>query len=290
MYDIGLHSEWGEEEDMKRHGRLMKMATPMGALVLLIAVAGNDAADCIPITTIPEVGCSAAADCEGLPHDLCLDGGWQCVNGKCEYKCEPDETDKCVISGCSGEICAEEPMGSYCIWLDWYECLELTECGLFGPDGACAWKSTDAFDDCVLSKPCQSYGECPAGYTCAVSNCSDPDTCVPTCSPQPGAGECMTSEDCPPGLICEATGYCPPCVYGDPACKMPCWAVGECVVPPGAECKDLCDCYDLYGMKFQDPCYLMCPMCGNFWQCEDGLCAEHCGVIPAERQDCFPID
>lgn len=412
---------------MKRSGLLSRFAMTVGCLALLASATGNEAAVCTPTPTTPEVECVSPEDCEGLYHELCLGGGWQCVDNECTYECDPappacpseppigvdpvcasglecdygqecccgechpsivcnclngqwgcyytdacmipfcpcqgngdcndwdpctedlcdaatgqclhkdnkdcctddddcgkgfqcqimvcpgcwceDPTDpencppclcwgectpvqpaECVVSGCSGEICAAEPMGSFCVWLDWYECLKLTECGLFGSEGTCAWKPTEAFEDCVLSTPCQGGGACPEGYTCAVSDCTDPSNCSPACSPPPGAGECMASEDCQPGFVCEVTGYCPPCVYMEPACAAPCWAVGECIPPVEAECADLCDCYDLYGMKFEGICPLMCPMCGNFWQCNDGQCVEQCGVIPMGRQDCFSPD
>ncbi|MBL6975255.1 MAG: hypothetical protein ISR64_05935, partial [Deltaproteobacteria bacterium] len=163
---------------MKNNGLLMKLFAPMGLLVLTVAMAGNEEADCTPTTDPPVIECATAIDCEGLPHELCVDGGWQCTDGECQYKCEPpvlgcysdsdcgdgqhcsvsdgdcqpdpscpmcavcygecvpDEPD-CVQSGCSGEVCSEKAVYTYCLWLPWFACLEFTSCGTFGDDGAC---------------------------------------------------------------------------------------------------------------------------------------------------------
>jgi len=57
----------------------------------------------------------------------------------------------CVVSGCSGEICAEEPMASTCIDEPWLVCFspEITTCGPFGPEGSCMWEPTAAFFNCL---------------------------------------------------------------------------------------------------------------------------------------------
>jgi hypothetical protein len=55
----------------------------------------------------------------------------------------------CVVSGCSGQICAEEPMASTCEWLPQYACYRDARCGRFGPDGSCAWQPTPELAACL---------------------------------------------------------------------------------------------------------------------------------------------
>lgn len=55
----------------------------------------------------------------------------------------------CVVSGCSGQICADEPWGSTCEWLPHYACFREARCGRFGPEGACAWEPTPELAACL---------------------------------------------------------------------------------------------------------------------------------------------
>lgn len=55
----------------------------------------------------------------------------------------------CVISGCSGQICAPEPVTTTCEFREAYACLRETTCGCDG--GICAWDKDD-----------QKYRECLA--------------------------------------------------------------------------------------------------------------------------------
>ncbi len=63
--------------------------------------------------------------------------------------CVDAPTGKCLVSGCSGEICASKPMASICVWQPWYACYKLAECGAFGPDGACGWSQNPKFIACM---------------------------------------------------------------------------------------------------------------------------------------------
>lgn len=55
----------------------------------------------------------------------------------------------CVVSGCSGQLCAEEPMASTCEWLPQYACYQSERCGRFGPEGSCAWEPTPELAACL---------------------------------------------------------------------------------------------------------------------------------------------
>ena len=57
----------------------------------------------------------------------------------------------CIITGCSSQICAEEPTDSTCEYLDWYACFQYSECGNYGLEGNCSWLTTDSFLDCLDS-------------------------------------------------------------------------------------------------------------------------------------------
>jgi eight-cysteine-cluster-containing protein len=55
----------------------------------------------------------------------------------------------CVVGGCSGQLCAEEPLASTCEWLPHYACFREARCGRFGPEGGCAWEPTPELEACL---------------------------------------------------------------------------------------------------------------------------------------------
>lgn len=55
----------------------------------------------------------------------------------------------CVVTGCSGQLCAEEPVASTCEWLPQYACYQSARCGRFGAGGSCAWEPTPALVACL---------------------------------------------------------------------------------------------------------------------------------------------
>lgn len=56
--------------------------------------------------------------------------------------------EPCVVSGCSGQICAREPLFSTCEWRPEYACFASATCA---PqlNGACGWTMTDALRACL---------------------------------------------------------------------------------------------------------------------------------------------
>jgi eight-cysteine-cluster-containing protein len=58
--------------------------------------------------------------------------------------------DSCVIGGCAGELCADEPLVSPCIWRDAYVCYRDAVCTR-QVDGACGWTPTDELTACLAS-------------------------------------------------------------------------------------------------------------------------------------------
>ena len=71
---------------------------------------------------------------------------------------------ECIITGCSSQICAEEPASSDCAYLDWYVCLQDSECGNYGVSGNCSWFMTDLLLDCL-----ESFG--------ITVGCTEPEAC-----------------------------------------------------------------------------------------------------------------
>lgn len=57
----------------------------------------------------------------------------------------------CVVTGCSGQICAEEEVITTCEFLPHYECYKDASCKV-QPDGNCGWTMTEELKEC-LGKP-----------------------------------------------------------------------------------------------------------------------------------------
>ncbi|MFA6095951.1 MAG: Gmad2 immunoglobulin-like domain-containing protein, partial [Candidatus Paceibacterota bacterium] len=54
----------------------------------------------------------------------------------------------CVVSGCSGEICADTEMMSACMYKPEYACYAKASCGRRG-DGTCGWTKTAEYNACL---------------------------------------------------------------------------------------------------------------------------------------------
>jgi eight-cysteine-cluster-containing protein len=97
----------------------------------------------------------ATCDCGGYyPADGGADvpAGVCACPGQCQAQVEPPPpSTECVVTGCSGQICAPAPMATTCEWMPWYECFGLSECGGNGIDGTCGWSATPEFSACMLA-------------------------------------------------------------------------------------------------------------------------------------------
>ncbi|MBM4397155.1 MAG: hypothetical protein FJ087_15885, partial [Deltaproteobacteria bacterium] len=239
---------------------LIKLLVPLCGALVFAVTAGNEKGGCTP--TPPDeipVDCTTAADCDGLPHDDCL-GGWQCAAGECGWKCDGPQ-DLCVASGCSGEVCATEPVFTPCIWKEEFECLKLTKCGSLA-DGSCGFDPNPEYLACLAKfNGCKTDAECN-GFKCVDGKCVD----VP---PPP---ECGPDLPCPAGYQCVETADCPPCVYEPPYCKIACKVKYVCE-PVEAGCRSDLDCPPEQhcsvsdGECLQDPTCPMCDVC--FGKCVD---------------------
>ena len=56
----------------------------------------------------------------------------------------------CVISGCSAEVCSDQPEITPCIWRDAYACFRAARCERQS-DGACDWTQTSELEACLAS-------------------------------------------------------------------------------------------------------------------------------------------
>jgi hypothetical protein len=54
----------------------------------------------------------------------------------------------CVVSGCSGQICAREPLFSTCEWRPEYACFANATCAPQA-GGGCGWTMTDSLRACL---------------------------------------------------------------------------------------------------------------------------------------------
>ncbi len=226
--------------------------------------------------------CFLQAASQSLAYEGACDGpldkdgdGWTSEEGDC------DDTDSSIHPGAQ-EVCydgldnncdgmVDEGCGTT-------ECQDLTGVD-FGPcDMFMGWGFQNGA--CVGISGCG----CPDGDTCGVfgtkdaceAACLDDNPCVDAGGFCSLISEDGTFDGCPPGSAEVDLGGCD----GGTVCCMP-------FEPP--ECSDVCDCYDIYGDEFSQPCPLLCMGCGNFWACEAGSCVEHCGFIPEEVYECMPV-
>ncbi len=76
------------------------------------------------------------------------DGSCSSNQPSCEDKPECQQDSDCVVSGCSGQVCAAEPQATTCEWREEYACYqEYGDCGC--NEGSCGWAQTDDLVQCL---------------------------------------------------------------------------------------------------------------------------------------------
>ncbi len=94
---------------------------------------------------IAALGCPAGEACT---YDPCCQG----TGADCSGWCGPPAAvaAPCVRSGCSGELCAEEPLVSACIWRPGFACYGSAVCERQAND-LCGWTMTPALAACLAA-------------------------------------------------------------------------------------------------------------------------------------------
>jgi hypothetical protein len=121
--------------------------------------------------------CPEGLACVDDPRDSCdpAHGGADC-SGICV---EPEPEPRCVVGGCSGQICTEEGgpgIISTCEWIPEYACYDSATCAR-QPSGDCGWTQTDELRECIeRSRDCRTTG-CAEGRWC--SYCWGHYACIP---------------------------------------------------------------------------------------------------------------
>ncbi len=252
----------------------------------------------------PPLACPRPAHPEDLDHDGCAETCVPCPIVDCLPGGIPSDTDG---DGCQ-ESCAPSSCGPN------RACSDMTFCER--PDGACdepgfcRWNGFDVTCTAVYDPVCgcdgktwsnrcaanaagtsvASLGECTsrtcggiAGFPCAAGELCDPPagTCgsadlFGTCTPQPQA--------CPDVWlpVCGCDGQ----TYGNDCDRQMAGAALDHDGPCARACTEACDCYVPPITWDNEPCAMMCPMCGDYFQCEAGRCIEHCGPMPIEVATC----
>jgi len=229
------------------------------ALAAVFVLGGQSEMKCTPDEP-EETACTEPLDCEGLPHILCV-GEWECVGGACSFECEqpdPEPVPGCCNSDddcgkgtqCVGDVCETIPAPGKC-WSDadcapgeqcWGKitCPCMAQCFAASKPGECiepAKPACYADSDCGFLQECSIINDCCSPPGCDLGG-PCPAVCVPCGECVDLVSECFEDSQCPAGQICFLDSWCPACVYSNPPCKAPCYAVGKCV-PPEPVCKKI---------------------------------------------------
>lgn len=62
------------------------------------------------------------------------------------------EPARCIVTGCSGQICSDQDMASTCEYREEYACYQLSRCERQA-DGACGWTQTPELTSCLINPP-----------------------------------------------------------------------------------------------------------------------------------------
>ena len=154
---------------------------------------------CLGYCSEPEpAGCTSDADCGkgqacAIACPACFAPGG-C--GPCIGTCVDVAPAGCVATGCSGQICAAQPMASTCEWKPEYACYAYANC-TSDSVGQCGWQKTPEFVACMDKLNgvgmCNGDAACPPGTACINGKCSEIPQ--PTCQVTGCSGEVCAAEE-----------------------------------------------------------------------------------------------
>lgn len=240
----------------------------------ICAQCGNG--DCGP----GENKCNCPEDCLDKPdctNDAQCDDGDPCTKDACKQgTCAHAPIPDCGGLNCGGIAGLICPDGQFCLF-------EFGTCGAFDLFGVCTaipWACPDVWKP-VCGCDGKTYGNQCEAHAAGISIQKDGECGGPVNVCEEKGGKCYGLPDEPfPG-----TQACPAGTQQIDLEGCQPWEV--CCLPTPIECAETCDCYDLYGKDFGQPCPMMCPTCDNYWQCVQGTCVEKCGPMPADVVGCI---
>ncbi|WP_437965449.1 hypothetical protein WMF04_38310 [Sorangium sp. So ce260] len=160
-----------------------------------------------------------ATTCEWLEEYACYAEHGVCergASGECGWRATPEleaclgggEPAPCVVTGCSGQVCADEDVATDCEYREEYACYEKHSVCERGESGACGWRATPELEACIeeaSGERTPASGRCirNSGDACA----SDADCAIGGCGSElchnPAVSEGVSTCDCTsPGLSC----------------------------------------------------------------------------------------
>ncbi|WP_437808936.1 hypothetical protein [Sorangium sp. So ce1078] len=98
--------------------------------------------------------------CEWLEEYACYAEHGVCErgeSGECGWRATPEleaclgggEPAPCVVTGCSGQVCADEDVATDCEYREEYACYEKHSVCERGESGACGWRATPELEACI---------------------------------------------------------------------------------------------------------------------------------------------
>jgi len=206
------------------------------------------------------------------------DNTWACTDIACDpvRTCATDKD--CVVSGCSGEICAVEPIGTTCEWREEYACYapEITNCGC--NQGTCGWAVTPELESCLGDVQSCTPGEVKTDDDgCNSCFCNDDGTWA--CTDRACYTACPTAGIAAPGQVCDDA-----IVYArDPLTGVCCEYPDSCGPPPDWEtfgdlqsCTALTNCQPGDTRPANDGCNTCSCTEDGTWSCTEMVCARLC--------------
>lgn len=77
------------------------------------------------------------------------DAGFEPFFDECGCGCKPAEAKPCVVTGCSGQLCADSDRVTTCEYREEYACYKAHGVCERDASGACGWRQTDALKSCL---------------------------------------------------------------------------------------------------------------------------------------------